>query len=308
MSDPRLEIFVTPRDWFRHAVGRFNAAGLAYGHGATNAVDEAAYIILEALNLPIESLDPFADARLLPDERARLAELIDARVTSRKPAAYLLHRAYVQGVPFYVDERVIVPRSFIGELLFTEIVGEGGLIEDPEDVERVLDLCTGGASLAILAAGGLPYAQIDAVDISAEALEVAKRNVAEHKLEKRVELIQGDLFAPLGESRYDIILANPPYVDAETLDAFPPEFAAEPRIAHAGGRDGLDIVRRILAESRAHLTPGGALICEIGQGRSLLEDEYPDMNWMWLDTRESEGEVFFVREEDLPTPRRRRHG
>jgi ribosomal protein L3 glutamine methyltransferase len=308
MSDPRLEMFVTPRDWFRHAVGRFQAAGLAYGHGATNAVDEAAYIILEALHLPIDALDPFADAKLLPEERQRLAELIDERVTTRKPAAYLLNRAYIQGVPFYVDERVIVPRSFIGELLFSEIVGEGGLIDDPEDVERALDMCTGGGSLAILAAGAFPYAQVDAVDISEDALAVAKRNVEQHKLTGRIELLRGDLFAPVADRQYDVILANPPYVDAASLVAFPPEFAAEPRIAHAGGKDGLDFVRRILADAGAHLSAGGALICEIGQGRGQLEDDYPDLNWMWLDTKESEGEVFFIRAEDLPASKRKLRG
>jgi len=309
MSDPRLDVFVTPRDWFRYAVGRFRSAALAFGHGTTNAVDEAAFLILEALHLPIDALDPFADAKLLPEERQRLAELIDARVTTRKPVAYLLNRAYIQGVPFYVDERVIVPRSFIGELLFTDIVGEGGLIEDAEDVERALDLCTGGGSLAILAAGAFPVAQVDAVDISADALAVAKRNVEMHKLTDRIELLRGDLFAPLGSRQYDVILTNPPYVDAASLAAFPPEFAAEPKLAHAGGQDGLDIVRRILNEARAYLTPGGVLVCEVGAERGALEEEFPDLNWMWLDTRESEGEVFFLRAEDLPAPapRARRH-
>jgi len=307
MTDLRLDLFVTPRDWFRHAVGRFQAAGLAFGHGATNAVDEAAFLILEALHLPIDALDPYADAKLLPEERARLAELIDARVTTRKPASYLLQRAYIQGVPFYVDERVIVPRSFIGELLFTDIVGEGGLIDDPEAIETVLDLCTGGGSLAVLAAGAFPAAKVDAADISKDALAVAQKNVEMHKLGDRIELLQGDLFAPLGHRSYDVILTNPPYVDAESLAAFPPEFAAEPRIAHAGGKDGLDIVRRILGEARAHLTPGGVLICEIGEGRGRLEEEFPDLNWMWLDTRESEGEVFFLREEDLPAAKPKRH-
>ena len=309
MSDPRLDVFVTPRDWFRYAVGRFRSAALAFGHGTTNAVDEAAFLILEALHLPIDALDPFADAKLLPEERQRLAELIDARVTTRKPVAYLLNRAYIQGVPFYVDERVIVPRSFIGDLLFTDIVGEGGLIEDAEDVERALDLCTGGGSLAILAAGAFPVAQVDAVDISADALAVAKRNVEMHKLTDRIELLRGDLFAPLGSRQYDVILTNPPYVDAASLAAFPPEFAAEPKLAHAGGQDGLDIVRRILNEARAYLTPGGVLVCEVGAERGALEEEFPDLNWMWLDTRESEGEVFFLRAEDLPapTPKAKRH-
>ena len=308
MSDPRIETFPTPRDWFRYAVGRFNHAGLAFGHGATNAVDEAAFLILEALHLPIDSFDPFADSRLLFEERQRLAELVDARVTTRKPAAYLLNKAYIQGVPFYVDERVIVPRSFIGELLFTELVSENSPIDAPEEVESVLDLCTGGGSLAILGAGAFPIAKVDAVDISQDALEVARKNVEMHMLGDRITLFQGDLFKPLGDRVYDVILTNPPYVDAESLAAFPPEFAAEPRIAHAGGKDGLDIVRRIIAEARGHLTSSGALICEVGQGRGALEEEYPDLAWTWLDTRESEGEVFFIRAEDLPAPKRRGRG
>ena len=169
-------------------------------------------------------------------------------------------------------------------------------------------MCTGGGSLAILAAGAFPYAQVDAVDISEDALAVAKRNVEQHKLTERIELLRGDLFAPVADRQYDVILANPPYVDAASLVAFPPEFAAEPRIAHAGGKDGLDFVRRILADARAHLSAGGALICEIGQGRGQLEDDYPDLNWMWLDTKESEGEVFFIRAEDLPASKRKLRG
>ena len=304
-DDERLTIFATLRDFFRHAVSRFNAAGLVYGHGTTNAVDEAAFVVLEALRLPIDALDPFLDASLTREERARLLDLIDARVATRKPAAYLLNRAYIQGVPFYVDERVIVPRSFIGELLFGGLVGEGSLIEDPDQIESALDLCTGGGSLAILAAKTFPNARVDAVDLSADALEVARRNVEEHDLFDRIALIQGDLFTPLGAKRYDLILANPPYVDAELFAAFPPEYAAEPRLAHEGGRDGLDIVRRILRAAPAHLTPEGALVCEVGRGRARLEAEFPELPLIWLDTEESEGEVFFVRAADLAAPRRK---
>ncbi len=298
-NDERVAVFSTVRDLFRYAVSRFNAADLVYGHGTTNAVDEAAFIVLEALHLPIDSLEPYFGAALTREERARLLRLIDARVSSRKPAAYLLNRAYIQGVPFYVDERVIVPRSFIGELLFRGLVGEGSLIEDRDAIESALDLCVGGGSLAILVARTFPNAEIDAVDLSPDALAVARRNVSEHGLDERISLYQGDLFAPLGDKRYDLILTNPPYVEAELVDAFPPEYAAEPRLAHEGGSDGLAIVRRILSEAPAHLTPNGALICEIGTGRALLETEFPDVPLIWLDTEESEGEVFFVRAADL---------
>jgi ribosomal protein L3 glutamine methyltransferase len=306
--DGALDVFVTLRDFFRFAVSRFNGASLAFGHGTTNAVDEAAFLLLEALHLPIDALDPFLDARLLPAERARLLSLIEARVATRKPAAYLLNRAYIQGEPFYVDERVIVPRSFIGELLFGGLVGEGALIENAGDIATLLDLCTGGGSLAILAARVFPHARIDAVDLSADALAVARRNVEAHGLGARIALHEGNLFAPLGARRYDVILTNPPYVETAAIDAFPPEFAAEPRLAHEGGSDGLAVVRRILREAPGHLTEDGALICEIGAGRDRLEAEFPNLPLIWLDTQESEGEVFFARAADLapPTSKRRR--
>ena len=226
-------------------------------------------------------------------------------MTTRKPAAYLLNRAYIQGVPFYVDERVIVPRSFIGELLMTTFSEDSALLGDPEGVLRALDLCAGGGSLAILAARVFPHAAIDAVDLSADALAVARRNVEEHGLADRVRLIEGDLFQPLEGARYDLILTNPPYVDADAVAAFPPEYAAEPRMAHAGGDDGLDLVRRILAEAPGRLTEGGALVCEIGRGRDLLLRDYPDLPFVWLDTEESDGEVFLLRAADFAGPKRR---
>lgn len=304
-SDERIELFATPRDWLRYAIGRFRAAGLTFGHGATTALDEAAYLILEGLKLPIDALDPFLDAKLLRSERERLGALIEARVTTRKPAAYLLHRAYIQGVPFYVDERVIVPRSFIGELLMTAFAEENALTGNPEAVSRALDLCTGGGSLAVLAARVFPNARIDAVDLSADALGVARRNVEEHGLADRVTLIEGDLFEPLNGERYDLILANPPYVDAAAVEAFPPEYAAEPRMAHAGGPDGLDVVRRILKGAPDHLTPDGKLVCEIGRGRELLLRDFPNLPFTWLDTEESTGEVFLLRACDFAPPQRR---
>jgi ribosomal protein L3 glutamine methyltransferase len=305
--DEQVETFLTPRDWLRYAVSRFLSADLAFGHGATTALDEAAFLILEGLGLPIDTLDPFLDAKLLRHERKRLSGLIEARVTTRKPAAYLVRRAYIKGVPFYVDERVIVPRSLIGELVMTALAGDNALIGDPERIASVLDLCTGGGSLAILAARVFSTARIEAVDVSPGALEVAERNLEEHGLRDRVALKQGDLFAPLKGERFDLILANPPYVDAGTISRFPPEYAAEPMVAHAGGADGLDIVRRILSEAPKHLTAGGALICEVGGGRPLLEREFRHLPFVWLDTEDTSGEVFLLRAADfgLAKPRAR---
>ena len=308
--DERVETLLTPRDWLRYAVGRFRSAGLAFGHGATTALDEAAFLILEGLSLPIDTLEPFLDARLLRHERARLLDLVEARASTRKPAAYLLNRAYIKGVPFYVDERVIVPRSLIGELLMTAFAEDNALIGDPERVASVLDLCAGGGSLAILAARVFPNARIAAVDVSPDALEVAKRNLDDHGLGGHIALMRGDLFAPLKERRFDLILANPPYVDAETIAGFPPEYAAEPTIAHAGGTDGLDIVRRILSEAPEHLTSGGALVCEVGGAGGRLEHEFPHLPFVWLDTEDTSGEVFLLRASDFeaarPRPRRKR--
>jgi ribosomal protein L3 glutamine methyltransferase len=298
-SDERLETFLTLRDWLRYAVGRFLGADLAFGHGAATALDEAAFLLLEGLKLPIDRLDPFLDAKLLRRERARLLDLIEARATTRKPAAYLLNRAYIQGVPFYVDERVIVPRSLIGELLMTAFAEDNALTGNPERISTVLDLCTGGGSLAILAARVFPNVRIDAVELSAGALDVARRNVAEHRLESRIALKQGDLFAPVENARYDLILANPPYVDAETVASYPPEYAAEPAIAHAGGADGLDIVRRILEEAPNHLTPEGILVCEVGRGRAPLEREFTHLPLVWLDTEDTSGEVLLLRAVDF---------
>jgi len=297
--DERIETLLTPRDWLRYAVGRFLVAGLAFGHGATSALDEAAFLILEGLKLPIDTLDPFLDARLLKRERARLSDLIEARATIRKPAAYLVNRAYIKGVPFYVDERVIVPRSLIGELMMTAFAEGNALTGDPERVTSVLDLCAGGGSLSILAARVFPNARIDAVDCSGEALDVAARNLDEHGLAERISLKRGDLFGPVEDKRYDLILANPPYVDAATMADFPPEYAAEPAIAHAGGADGLDIVRRILAEAPAHLARSGTLVCEVGGGRMLLDRDFPNLPFTWLDTEDTSGEVFLLRAADF---------
>ena len=292
--------FQTLRDIFRYAASRFNAAGLVYGHGTDNAVDEAAFIVLEGLHLPVDRLDIFLDARLTSDELGKLLALVDARVTTRKPAAYLLGATYLQNVKFLVEEGVIVPRSFIGELLMSgAISGEGGVIEAPDTIRNILDLCTGGGSLAVLAAMVFPNATVDGVDISPEALALAERNAALHQLDERIAFIKGDLFSPLGQARYDLILTNPPYVSAAAVKAFPPEYAAEPQLAHLGGADGLDLVRRIIAGARKHLAPKGALICEVGTSRTALEAEYPKLPFVWLDTEAATGEVFMLKAKEL---------
>jgi len=291
----------TVRDFIRYGVSRFNEAGLAYGHGTGTAFDEAVFLVLETLHLPIDQLEPYLDARLTAAERSAVARIIHARVATRKPAAYLTNRAYIQGIPFYVDERVIVPRSYIGELLFSDLFGGEGfaLVEDTEAVGRVLDLCTGSGCLAILAAHIFPNAEIDAVDLSPPALEVARRNVEESGFADRIGLHQGDLFAPLKGRRYDLIITNPPYVDADAMAALPPEYRHEPEMALASGEDGLDTVRRILKEAPKYLTPDGALLCEFGTGREILEAEYPELDFFWLETAESFGEVFWVTRRQL---------
>ena len=293
---------VTLLDFVRYAVSRFVEANLAFAHGTTDPVAEAAFLVSEALHLNPEQFEAFANTRVTAAEGKTILDLIHRRVTTRKPAAYLVNKIYMRGLPFYVDERVIVPRSFIGELLDSHFGGDGeagSLIDDPTAVERVLDLCTGSGCLAILAAYHFPNAVVDAVDISKGALEVAARNVSEHGLEERVSLHRGDLFAPLGDARYDLIITNPPYVDADGMAALPPECRAEPKLAFDGGADGLDVVRRILADAPDHLTPNGGLICEIGRGRDLVDEAFPELPLLWLDTEDSEGEVFWIAAADL---------
>ena len=284
----------TVLDFVRYAVTRYHEGKVAFGQGTDDPVEEAIFLVFEALGLPINRVDSFLPARLTAAERRRVFALIDKRVRKRIPAAYLVNRAYLQGIPFYIDERVIVPRSYIAELLFGDLFsGEAPLI-DPASVTRVLDLCTGSGCLAILAAHIFPNAQVDAVEISKEALQVAAINVADHGLKDRITLLKGDLFKPVGDAVYDLIISNPPYVDARAVAALPKEFTYEPRGALAAGRDGLDIVRRILTEAPAHLSPDGGLLCEIGRGRKLLEQAYPEMDFLWLDTAESTGEVFWI--------------
>ena len=292
MARPTKPSLVTLGDFFHFAVARFRAARLAYGHGTTNAVDEAAFMVLEALRLPIHRIDPWLDLVPTPAEKARLITLIEARVGLRMPAPYLMEAAYMQGVRFHIDRRALIPRSFIGDLL------AGGALPTAKP-RRILDLCCGSGCLAILAALAFPRAKIDAVDLSAGALALARRNVATHRLGDRITLHRGDLFKPLQGQRYDLIISNPPYVDAGGMAKLPPEFRHEPRMALAAGDDGLDLVHRILAEAPKHLTKSGGLVCEIGRGRAPLAAAYPTLPFLWLDTELSEGEVFWLSRSDL---------
>ncbi len=286
----------TPEEFFRFAVREFETANLTYGHGTADAHDEAAFIVLEGLHLPVDALEPERDRRLTDAERLHVATLIRDRIVTRKPAPYLLHRAYMHGHGFYVDERVIVPRSYIGELLGDPaLIGEGGaLVPNIGAVTRILDLCTGSGCLAILAAEVFPNASIDAVDISRDALDVAAVNVRDYRLEDRITLIEGDLFAPLAGRAYDLILANPPYVDARAMKALPPEYRHEPALALAAGTAGADLAVRIVNGAAEYLTPHGGLICEIGRSGPALEKAVPALEVLWLDTEESSGEVFWA--------------
>ncbi|WP_045834865.1 50S ribosomal protein L3 N(5)-glutamine methyltransferase [Hyphomicrobium sp. 99] len=292
-----IDELVSVRDWLRYAVTSMNRAGLSYGHGTTNAVDEAAYLILATLDLPIDDINPWLDCRLTLAERESVAAVISKRIETRKPAAYITNSAYIQGHKFYVDERVIVPRSFIGELLVRDQLA--AIVPDPLSVRRVLDLCTGSGCLAILAAEAFPNAEVDASDISADALAVAERNIADYGLADRVRIFKADLFDGLPAATYDLIISNPPYVTAAAVAAFPPEYRAEPTLAHLGGEDGMDLVRRILDGAPSRLASTGSLIVEIGMGQEALEASRPDLPFLWLDSEVSEGEVFALQADDL---------
>jgi ribosomal protein L3 glutamine methyltransferase len=287
----------TVRDCLRFAVSRFNQASLFFGHGSSNAYDEAAYLILHTLHLPLDRLEPFLDARLTGSELAEVLDIIQRRTEQRIPAAYLTHEAFLGDFSFYVDERVIVPRSFIAELLREQL---SPWIAAPEEIGSVLDLCTGSGCLAILAADAFPYATVDAVDLSPDALAVAERNVADYHLQDRVHLIQSDMFANLGGRQYDIIISNPPYVDAESVDALPPEYLHEPGLALGSGKDGLDATRIILKNAARHLTDNGILIVEIGHNRDVLEAAFPNLPFTWLDVSAGDQFVFMLHRNDLP--------
>ena len=291
------EELLTLRDWLRYAVSRFSEAGLFFGHGCDNAFDEAAWLLLATLHLPRHQLDPFLDARLTRNERVAIHHLLEQRIARRMPAAYLLHEAWLGEFRFYVDERVIVPRSYFAEILaegFAPWIADAGAVHD------ALDLCTGSGCLAILMAHAFPDARVDAADISADALEVARRNVADYGLEERVLLFQSDLFAGLAGRRYDLIISNPPYVTAAAMRELPREYLHEPLLALAAGDDGLDVVRRILSEARAYLKPRGLLAVEVGHNRDIVEAAFPHLPLTWIDSASAEGKIFVLAREHLP--------
>ncbi len=285
------------RDLMRFAVSRFTEADLFFGHGTDNAWDEAAYLLLHTLHLPLDRLDPYMDARLTSGERASALKIIRRRITERLPAAYLTNEAWLGDFRFYVDERVIVPRSHIAELLREQL---SPWVDDPWAVGRVLDLCTGSGCLAILSANAFPEASVDAIDLSPDALAVAKRNVDDFGLNDRIRLIESDTFTAVPDERYDVIISNPPYVNAESMASLPQEYRREPEMALASGEDGLDFTRTLLREAASHLNPNGILVVEIGHNKDELEQAFPDTTFVWLDTSAGDRFVFMLRREDLP--------
>jgi ribosomal protein L3 glutamine methyltransferase len=292
----------TLRAILRRAVRRLLAARVSYGHGTTNAQDEAAWLALHALSLPLDTLAPHLERTLTARETRRIEDLIEERIRTRKPAAYLTQEAWLGEHAFYVDERVIVPRSFIAELLRRDLAP---WLPPRARVRTALDLCTGSGCLAILVALTYAQAAVDAADISEGALEVARRNVDEYRLRKRIELLRGDLFSSLGARKYDLIVSNPPYVTAAAMRALPLEYRNEPALALAGGRDGLNLVRRILAEAPAHLSEGGVLVVEVGHNRAGVERAFPHLSFAWPQTSGGDDCVFVITREALLSPARR---
>lgn len=287
----------TVRDLIRYAVTAFSFHEAHFGHGYPGPVEEAGYLVLHSLGLPHDRRELWLDARLLPEERHTALALVRRRAEERIPAAYLTREAWLGPFRFYVDERVIIPRSFIADAL------QEGLepwIEDFSAVTRAADICTGGGSLAVLLALRCPNAQVDAVDLSPDALAVARKNVGDYGLEDRVRLRTGDLLEGLDRQAYDLIISNPPYVDAEAMASLPAEYRREPELALASGQDGLDHVRRLIAQAPACLKPGGLLVVEIGHQRAALEAAFPNVPWVWLDLPGGDSYVFAVCREDLP--------
>jgi ribosomal protein L3 glutamine methyltransferase len=283
--------FQTLRDLLRHAITRFNTEKLFFGHGSDNAFDEAAYLLLHALQLPLDRLDPFLDARLTESEISTLLTLIERRAKDRVPVAYLTHEALLGHYRFYVDERVIVPRSFIAELIPEQFQP---WIADPDEVTSILELCTGSGCLAIMLADAFPNAQVDAVDLSTDALAVAKKNITDYELQDRITLHHSDLYDTLPKKKYDLIITNPPYVNSKSMAKLPAEYRAEPQMALAGGDDGMDLVRRIVAGAKERLTPNGVLVVEIGNEFAYAEAAFADLELTWLSTSAGDEAVFLL--------------
>ena len=288
--------FKTIRDMLRYAVSRFNHEKLFFGHGSANALDEAAYLILHTLHLPLDKIDPFLDARLLPQEIDAVLSVIDRRATDRVPASYITHEAWLGTYNFYVDERVIVPRSFIAELIPEHF---SPWVSDPDEINQILELCTGSGCLPIMLADMFQNAHVDAVDISQDALAVARRNVDTYELQDRITLIESDLYSHVPDKKYDLIITNPPYVNAGSMGKLPKEYLHEPQIALAGGDDGMDLVRKIVAGAAQRLTENGLLMVEIGNERAFAEAAFPELNVTWLSTSAGDDMVFLVEANDL---------
>lgn len=289
------ELF-TIRDWLRFTVSRFEESGIFYGHGTDNAYDEAAWLILSALHLPHDTLENFLDAVITEQERRHLAHLVERRVTERTPTAYLVREAWLKGFKFYVDERVIVPRSFIAELLEEQLAP---WIEFPEMVTSAVDICTGSGCLGVLLAHAFPDAAIDVVDISPDAISVANINIANYGLQQQVQAIQSDMFTALKGKTYDLIISNPPYVDAPSMATLPQEYRNEPQLALGSGLAGLDHTHTLLREAPKHLNEGGLLVVEIGHNRDALLEAYPDLPFTWLEVEAGNEFVFLLTKEQL---------
>ena len=287
----------TFRDLLRFSVSRLNEAGLFFGHGSSNAYDEAAYLILHTLHLPPDQMETFLDARLTNMEISQVLGIVKRRALEKIPAAYLTQEAWLGDFSFYVDKRVLIPRSFIAELLREQL---SPWVSDPSSVHSVLDLCTGSGCLAILLAHAFENATIDATDISDEALEVANKNVEDYDLNPRVHLLQSDLFGALEGRLYDLIISNPPYVNAESMASLPEEYRHEPRSALASGNDGLEATKEILKRAADYLTNEGMLIVEIGHNRAALEESFPQTPFTWLETSAGDGFVFMLTRDHLP--------
>ncbi len=288
--------FNTIRDMLRLAVTQFNKANLFFGHGSDNAFDEAVYLILHTLSLPVDQLTPFLDAKLTSEETAKIRMLIERRISERIPAPYLTNEAWLQGYRFYVDKRTLIPRSFIAELILEQF---SPWLENPQEPQQILELCTGSGCLAIMLADVFPQAMIDAVDLSSDALDVAKINVSAYEMENQINLIQSDLYEALPQRKYDLIITNPPYVNNTSMEKLPPEYLHEPQMALKGGKDGMDIVRQIISKAKTYLNENGLLVVEIGNEAHHAEAAFSDIELTWLSTSGGDDRVFLVKAEQL---------